>query len=83
MTPDHVLKCQLSSLLVTFVKKYSPFTASLAIQKSGFYKELWLSGAVTPARCPEVSEKSEKMRTLDILKRYRHQNGLVLLLLLV
>ena len=44
---------------------------------------LWLSGAVTPARCPEESDKSLKMRTLDILKRYRHQNGLVLLLLLV
>ena len=40
-------------ILGTFIEKYFPFTASLALQMLEFYKELWLSGAVTPARCPE------------------------------
>ena len=62
--------------------KYFPFAASLAFQMVEFYTELWLSGAVTPARCSEESRKILIMRTLDIYKRYRHQNGLVLLLFL-
>ena len=36
--------------MVTFVKKYSPFTSSMALQMLASYKKLWLSGAVTPAR---------------------------------
>ena len=50
MTPRLCFKLTVSSFYVTFVKKYFPFTASLVFQMVGFYKELWLSGAVTPAR---------------------------------
>ena len=55
MTSGNVLKLQLSPLLVALVQKYFQFTASLALQILGFNQQLWLSGAVTQARCPEKS----------------------------
>ena len=53
----HLKMIALSSLDNFCFKKKIPFTAFLALLMLGFYKELWLSGAVTAARGPEESGK--------------------------
>ena len=53
-------------ILVTFVNKDFPLTAPLAFQMLGFYKKLWLSGAVTPARRSDDLKACMKMNSLFI-----------------
>ena len=53
-----------------FRKKYFPFTASLALQMLGFYKELWLSGAVSPARRSDDPWLCLKMTVPFILGKF-------------
>ena len=56
--------------MVIFVKKYFPFAASLAFQMVGFHKELWLSGAVTPARRSDDPRPRLRMTTLFSLGHF-------------
>ena len=48
--PGSIWQWQLPSFLGTFFHQNFLCTASLALQMLGFYKELWLSGAVTLPR---------------------------------
>ena len=70
MTHGYAWKWQFPSFLVNFVKKSFPLIASLVFQMMGFYKELWLSGAVTPARGSDDPRLCFKMTTLFIMGNF-------------
>ena len=56
--------------MVVFVKKYFPFISSVALQMLGLYMELWLFGAVTPARRSDDPRPRLRMTTLFSLGNF-------------
>ena len=65
-TGQHLRMTTLFSL-GNFCKKSYPFTTFLALLMLGLYKELWLSGAVTPARRSDDPRHYVKITALFIL----------------
>ena len=53
-----------------FVKKYFPFISPVALQMLGLYMELWLFGAVTPARRSDDPRPRLRMTTLFSLGNF-------------
>ena len=68
-TGQHLRMTTLFSL-GNFCKKSYPFTTFLALLMLGLYKELWLSGAVTPARRSDDPRVCLKMNNLFILSNF-------------